>query len=96
MFFAVRVNNAIALLGLDPRVISAEYRQGAQLVGKLSGSSPQEVALFIVSQLPIAYRLDLNPLPVKTWIRKKKLNPKDPEMVEALYRLGWEQFMDYS
>jgi len=87
---------SLARLGIDPRVITTEYRQGAQAVGTMSDSSPQETALFIASQLPVAYHLDLDAVPVKAWIRQRKLNPKDPEMREALTRLGWHALIDFS
>lgn len=96
MFYEARVNMSLARLGIDPRVITTEYRQGAQAVGTMSDSSPQETALFIASQLPVAYQLDLDAVPVKAWIRQRKLNPKDPEMREALLRLGWHALIDFS
>ena len=95
MFYAIRVNSALAMLGVNPTDIRAEYRQGAQMMGKMSGNSPQEVALFIASQLPIALQLDLNPVVAKAWIRKGKLNPRDPEMRSALDRLGWYELASY-
>lgn len=34
MFFEARVNMSLARLGIDPRVIKTEYRQGAQAMAK--------------------------------------------------------------
>jgi len=95
MFFPLRVNSALAMLGIDPRVVRAEYRQGAQAIGKANGNSPQEVALFIASQLPLAYQFGLQPITAKDWIRKRKINPRDPEIRDALIRLGWGVLADF-
>jgi hypothetical protein len=95
MFFALRVNNSLALLGLDPRTVKAEYRQTAQLMGKAVGASPQEIALFIAGQLPIAYRMGLSPRAAVGWIRKRKVNPRNPNVREALMILGWDELADY-
>lgn len=95
MFFAIRVNNALALLGIDPRIFQSEYRQFGQQIGKESGATPQEVALVLASHLPMVYRLNANPLTAKDWIRKRKVNPRDPSVREALMDLGWWELTDY-
>ena len=87
MFFVVRVNNALALLNINPQLIQSDYRQAMQLAGKQSGASPQEVALFIAGQLPIAHRMDLNYQTIRTWLRKKKIDPNNSEIRDALYNL---------
>lgn len=95
MFYSLRVNNALALLNINPTVFNSEYRQGGQETGKLSGASPQEVALFLASKLPIAYRMQANPLTAKTWARKRKINPRDPVVRDALIDLGWDDLIEY-
>jgi hypothetical protein len=95
LLFIVRVNRALAQLGIDPRTFNVDFKVGLMTAGKVSGNSPQEVAIWLVSQLPITHRFGLNPFVVKTWIRKRKINPRLPEMKEALISLGWEEFLDY-
>lgn len=95
MFFIFRVNNALALLNIDPRVLTPEYRQLGQTIGKAAGASPQEVALVLASRLPLAYRYHANPVTAKTWIRKRKINPRDPAIRQALFDLDWYDLADY-
>lgn len=94
MFFPLRVNNSLALLGLDPRVVNADYRQGAQALGKMIGATPQEIALYIAGQLPVAYQLNLDHRTAVAWIRKRKINPRNPNVREALSNLGWGELAD--
>lgn len=89
MFYVVRVNFAISFLGLPPTSVSPEFRRLMIAAGKEAGNSPQEVALWIVSQLPIALRTTYQPSTVKGWIRTRKINPDDPEMVKALIEMGF-------
>ncbi len=95
MLFPLKVNFALAKLGVNPQHIRSEYRQGAQAVGKAAGNSPQEVALFIASQLPVAYQIDLNPFVVKGWIRERKINIRDPEIKNSLLSLGWGELLAF-
>ena len=87
MFFVIRVNNALALLNINPQLIQSDYRQTMQFAGKQSGASPQEVALYIAGQLTIAHRMNLNYQTIRTWLRKKKIDPNNPEIRDALYNL---------
>lgn len=93
MFFEVKVNFALAKLGVNPSELRDEYRQGAQAVGKAAGNSPQEVALFVVSQLPASYQHGLNPFIAKAWIRDRRINVRDPEVQASLHRLGWSELI---
>ncbi|MFZ1726705.1 MAG: hypothetical protein WBO29_11035 [Albidovulum sp.] len=86
--FRFRVNLALGQLGIDPTHVSTEFRQLMQIVGQQSGNSPQEVALWIASQMPLRYRAFANVGTVKGWIRKRSINPDDPEMIRALDELG--------
>lgn len=88
--FAVRVNFSVAALGIDTHVFNSTYRQNAQMLGAAQGNSPEEVALFLVSSLPMAYRLDANPAVVRKWIRERKVNPEDRDVMNALFNLGWD------
>lgn len=88
--FRFRVNTAIVKLGGDPTHVSQEFRQLMQIAGQQSGNSPQEVALWIMSQMPLSYRVCLNLSPVKGWVRNRKINPNDQEVRHALRNLGWD------
>jgi hypothetical protein len=83
-FYVFRVNSALAELGINPQVVNATYRSSLQQVGQASGNSPQEVALFITSQLPLAYRASVNLATIKKWASAKKIDVERPEMKDAL------------
>jgi hypothetical protein len=90
-FYAFRVNSALASLGVSPSIINPLYRQGMQRIGRQAGHSPQEVALYMAAQLPAVHRVELNPGPIRRWIRQRKINPDASEMREALEKLGiWD------
>lgn len=89
MFFVFRVNFALAALGINSQLVDQSFRVQMIVVGKEAGNSPQEVALWIVSQLPLRIRCDYKPQTVKQWIRSRKINPDDPEMERALLELGY-------
>jgi hypothetical protein len=50
-----------------------------QQIGRQAGHSPQEVALYMVAQLPAAHQVDLNVGPIRKWIRQRKINPDASE-----------------
>lgn len=89
-WYRTKVNLAIAKLGGDPAHVSTEFRQLMQVVGEQSGNSAQEVALWVLAQMPLSYRMGLDLAPVKGWIRARKINPDDPEIICALRQLGWD------
>jgi len=88
-FYRMRVNIALNKLGFDPRIVDDHFRQLMQQVGQDSGNSPQEVALWIVSQLPLRLRIDVQYRTIKNWIRTRKINPEDSEMSRALREIGY-------
>jgi hypothetical protein len=88
MFFGMRINSAIAQLGIRPAVINSDYRRSMQSVGKVRGNSPQEVALLMVAQLPLMHRGELPLAIIKTWIRKRKIDQFKRETRYALEELG--------
>lgn len=94
MFYRFRVNVALAKLGIDPTILRGEYRQSAQTIGSESGHSPQEVALFLASQLSIAHQTNLRLGAARSWIRKRKVNVRDPIVRDALGRLAWWDLME--
>lgn len=89
MLYIIRVNFSISALGLKPTEVNPNFRRLMIAAGKEAGNSPQEVALWIASQLPISMRVNANPSTVKGWIRSRKINPDDPEMERALIELGY-------
>lgn len=93
--YVLRFNNALALLGVNPQHLTETARQSAQVVGKELGATPQEMALVLASNLPLDYKMQLDPRTAMTWIRKRKLNPRNPNVREALYDLGWGELTDY-
>ena len=77
MFYMIKVNTAIALLGAYTTSFSSEYRVSMQTIGKSSGNTPQETAIFMVSQLsPADLPLDFGSTAygtVSTWFLKGKI-----------------------
>jgi len=68
MFYAFRVNSALALLGVRPPLVAKTYRAAMHEQGKAAGNSPQEVAIYIASQLPLIHRVDLRRDLIESWI----------------------------
>jgi hypothetical protein len=42
----------------------------------------------------MALRFNLRPAIVKTWIRKRKINPRDPVVKAALGPLAWWELLE--
>ncbi|MGQ2186039.1 hypothetical protein ACT4MK_22175 [Bradyrhizobium barranii] len=84
MFYGIRVNSALARLGIAPTLIETTYRRSMQKVGQASGNTPQEVALYIAAQLPLIHRVNLPAAIVRQWIESGKIKHKSDEMREAL------------
>jgi hypothetical protein len=61
MFYGLRVNSALARLGIPPTLIENNFRRSLQQVGEASGNTPQEVAVFIAAELPMIHRINLPP-----------------------------------
>jgi hypothetical protein len=68
MYYGVRVNSALAMLGIASTLIEKNYRRSMQQVGEASGNTPQEVALFIAAELPLIHRVDLPRAVVEKWV----------------------------
>jgi hypothetical protein len=91
MLFGLRVNASLAKLGISPLVVDVDYRIAMKRAAKAAGNSPQEVAVFIASQLPLMHRVDLQSALVKAWILEGKIDPNAPEMRDALGALAlWD------
>lgn len=89
MLYAVRVNFALAQLGVNPRVFNGDFRRSIQVVGQLDGCTPQEVALHLASQLGLRYRIGMDPGIAERWVAKGKLRREREEVVRATMELGW-------
>ncbi|MCK1266761.1 hypothetical protein IVB44_21375 [Bradyrhizobium sp. 49] len=59
MFYGIRVNSALARLGIPPALIEKHLRRYLQQVGEASGNTPQEAAVFIAAELPMIHRMAL-------------------------------------
>ena len=88
MFYAFRVNQAIAQLGLRPTAFTRDYRLAMFQMGRSRGQSPEEVALHMAAQLPLLCRPNFRPAVVKAWIENGKLDTWSPEMQAAFRDLG--------
>ena len=84
MFYRIRVNSALARLGIPPNLIERNFRRSLQQVGEASGNTPQEVAVFIAAELPMIHRVNLPAAVVRKWIEDGKVNHKSDEMRSAL------------
>jgi hypothetical protein len=89
MFYAIRVNAAIAALGVDPRSVPLDLRQQAQEMGKRSGCTPQETALMLISQLPLYIHSAADIRVANLWVRERKVRRENPAIYEAMMNLGW-------
>jgi hypothetical protein len=96
MFFVVRVNMALASLGIDPRWIQPSYRKAGQQLGKALGYTPQEVALFITGQLPAEYMGQANPVVAQRWILDRKVDLSKADTQTAIRRLNWDSLPGFS
>jgi hypothetical protein len=56
-------------------------------IGKAAGARPREVAIHMVAELPVAYRMSFNPLVVRKWLQKGKIDPQTSQMRRAFSRL---------
>ena len=94
MFYALRVNSALALLGIRPAIVAKAYRAAMQDAGKAAGNSPKEVAIHIAAQVPLIYRVDLWRDLIVSWIKSGKVNHKKAEMRDAFGTLAlWDLMM---
>src|SRR4051812_18349293 len=84
VFFKLRVDSAIARLGVDPRAFNKDFHSGAKQVGKRSGNSPQEVAVVMIAQLPVVDRVSLDVELIRKWAAQGKINTEREEVREAL------------
>jgi hypothetical protein len=87
MLYRMRVNAAIAKMGVKLGQ-PTQLRKDLLKVGEIVGNSPQEVAIYIVSQVPPDDRGGFDPAPIRTWIRRGKVNPVASEMKTAFTALG--------
>jgi len=75
-WFVLRVNGTLASVGVDPKHFEDHFRAGAITLGYEEGLTPQEVATFLVVQLPIGHWPDGFPRQVRQWVRAGKVDPK--------------------
>jgi hypothetical protein len=75
MRYVFAVNGSLAALGINPQSVDPAYRRGCQEIGLLGGLSPQEVATFIATQLPLGERPASLRGIVALWEREGKVSP---------------------
>lgn len=95
LYYVLRFNHALAMLGVDPQHVNEAIRQSAQTSGREFGATPQEMALVLASQLPLDYTAQLDPRTAMNWIRKRKINPRNPNVKNALFALNWAELAGY-
>jgi len=89
VFYVVRVNAAVAGLGIDPQRVPANLRQFAQALGKSMGATPQETALMLISQLPLHMHSAADIKVASLWIAEGRIRRDNPAIEEAIHNLGW-------
>lgn len=88
MFYGFRVDKALLDMGIDANQIDIGFRREMKQLGKISGISPQEIALVIAARTPLSLRLDLKEAAVKDWIESRKIDAGDEKIRSALLELG--------
>ena len=91
MFYGIRVNSALAKLGVRPAAIAGTDRRMLHARAEAAGATPQEAALIIAAELPLVHRFNLSKEQVEAWVRQKKINPQVPQIRDALGGLAlWD------
>lgn len=92
MFYSLRFNLALAMLGVDPSHLNPMFRWAALADGKLNRHTPQEAVVMFLPHLGLRHRAGADPNVVKRWIRKGKVAPDRYEIALALSAIGWADF----
>jgi hypothetical protein len=85
----MKLNTALASLGVDPRHVNQVHRDSARIAGIASGHSPQEAALFLLTMMPMSFQHSASDTTVKKWIEKGKVRVSDEAVREALVTLSF-------
>jgi hypothetical protein len=94
MFYAFRVNSALAQLGIRHLLLTQTTRAAMQNAGKAAGHTPQEVAACLAAQLPLIHRVQLQVDVIEQWIVTGKINHKSDAMRAARGELAlWDLTM---
>ncbi len=80
MFFGIRLNSALARLGIRPAVISGPYRRQMQQAGRTAGIRPKKLPSLSLLGCPSLYRCELSAAQRKIWMRQHKIDPRAPEV----------------
>jgi hypothetical protein len=84
----LRINSALAQLGLRPQAFSSQYRRFMRRAGRVFGHSPQEVALFMVAQWRGHPLGKIRAPVVSTWIRSGFVDTKTEQVRLAIAALN--------
>jgi hypothetical protein len=88
VLYRLRINAALAQLGLRPQAFSSQYRRFMRRAGRIFGHSPQEVALFMVAQWRGHPLGDIRVPVVSTWIRSGSVDPGTEQVRQAIAALN--------
>ena len=84
----LKVNTALAGLGIPPTAINGQQRTDIQLLGLQAGLSPQETALVLVSLLLGLHAPTELEAIVSVWHYDGQVDFDKPEVIDALYEIG--------
>ncbi len=88
-FYPVKVNAALAGMGVPPTQFNGEWRSGMQQIGKEAGMTPQETAVAIVAHgLGINFPMDVENA-IGVWRAEGKVDISKPDVREALAKMGF-------
>ena len=82
--FIFAVNGALSQLGVSPQVFNPSYRNPMIETGFAEGRTPQEVATFLVHQLPLSQQPLGMEMIVKTWIAEGMVSPEFLAALQAI------------
>lgn len=86
-FYAIRFNMALHQLGVNPKIVNIIHRQSSQYTAILTGHSPQEAALFLLTMLPINFQYSAPADVVIKWSAKGKVRLSDHTVQDAIHKL---------
>jgi hypothetical protein len=88
MFYRLRDDRAISALGVSPKQFEGPIKSSCLATGREGGLQPNEVALWMVAQLPWVQRQFVRRDIAKAWIATGKIGPDSKAMQQAIARLG--------
>lgn len=88
-FYPVKVNIALAGLGVNPKVFEAAWRSEMQQLCKQAGLTPQEAAVVIMGEgLGISIP-DTAEIVMATFHKDGQLDYRKAPVIEAMHKMGF-------